>query len=194
MNTYVTGNTIKSLREKKNLTQKQLADILLVSDKTISKWETQKGLPDITLLEPLAKALNVSVTELLSGECVSNNNRAANMLRTNFYVCPICGNVIYSTGEGAFSCCGITLPVLQPEEQDNHHILNIEQIEYDHYITINHPMSKMHYISFIAYVTPNRIQFCKLYPEQSPEARFAMSGIGIIYAYCNQHGLFKIKV
>ena len=82
MTHYVTGSTIKALREKKNYTQKQLADRLAVSDKTISKWETAKGLPDITLLEPLAKELGVSVAELLSGECITNRNRAGNMLRT----------------------------------------------------------------------------------------------------------------
>ena len=110
MTHYVTGNTIKALREKKKYTQKQLADRLAVSDKTVSKWETQKGLPDISLLEPLAKELGVSVAELLSGECITNRNRAGNMLRTKFYVCPVCGNVIHATGEGAFSCCGIGLP------------------------------------------------------------------------------------
>ena len=67
MDQYVTGSTIKALREKKKLTQKQLAELLAVSDKTISKWETQKGLPDITLINPLAETLGVSIGELLSG-------------------------------------------------------------------------------------------------------------------------------
>lgn len=52
MNTYVTGAVIKTLREQKNCTQQQLADQLHLSAKTISKWETGKGLPDITLPEP----------------------------------------------------------------------------------------------------------------------------------------------
>ena len=95
MNSYVTGKTIKDLREKKELTQKQLADMISVSDRAVSKWETQKGLPDITLLEPLSQALGVTVSELLSGECIENRNRSANMLRSRFYVCPVCGNVIH---------------------------------------------------------------------------------------------------
>ena len=66
MNNYVTGAVIKTLREKKKMTQSQLAQQLCVSDKTISKWETGKGFPDISLLEPLAKALQLSVPELLS--------------------------------------------------------------------------------------------------------------------------------
>ena len=56
MDQYVTGMTIKSLREKNKMTQLMLADKLGVSDKTISKWETGKGYPDITLLEPIAEA------------------------------------------------------------------------------------------------------------------------------------------
>ena len=67
MNTYVTGNTIRLLREAKGLTQAELARQLLVSAKTVSKWETAKGLPDISLLEPLAAALGVSVLELMQG-------------------------------------------------------------------------------------------------------------------------------
>ena len=69
MQSYVTGEVIRGLREKRRLTQRDLAQRLNVSDKTVSKWETGRGLPDITLLEPLAGALSVSVTELLSGDC-----------------------------------------------------------------------------------------------------------------------------
>lgn len=191
---YVTGNTIKSLREKKNYTQKQLADLINVSDKTISKWETGKGLPDISLLDPLAKSLNVSVAELLSGEYVTNVNRSGNMLKSKFYVCPICGNVIHATGEGSFSCCGITLPVLETEEFDENHNILIERIENDWFISMDHTMAKEHYISFFAYVTSNKVQIIKLYPEQNPEVRFPISGHGTIYAYCNKHGLFHKRI
>ncbi|HBQ63801.1 MAG TPA: XRE family transcriptional regulator [Clostridiales bacterium] len=194
MQQYVTGNTIKTLREKKGYTQRQLAEVLAVSDKTISKWETQKGLPDISLLEPLARSLGVSVAELLSGECIINRNRAGNLLRTNFYVCPLCGNVILSVGEGSFSCCGIALPVQEREEPDEAHAFSVERIEDDFYITLTHPMTKMHYISFFALITPDRVQMKKLYPEQNPEARFPLCGQGLMYAWCNQHGLFQLKV
>ena len=61
MNAYITGLTIKGLREKKGITQAELAEQIGVSDKAVSKWETAKGLPDITLIEPIAKALGVSV-------------------------------------------------------------------------------------------------------------------------------------
>ena len=107
MDHYVTGAAIRQLREKKKMTQTQLAQRLSVSDKTVSKWETGRGLPDITLLEPLAGALGVSLPELLSGEQIVNQNRAANLLRGKFYVCPICGNVICASGAAVVSCCGI---------------------------------------------------------------------------------------
>ena len=84
MERYITGTTIKRLREKNGMTQAQLGEILGVTDKAVSKWETAKGLPDITLIEPLAKALRVSIAELLSGEPVSNKNISANMLRVKF--------------------------------------------------------------------------------------------------------------
>lgn len=194
MTSYVTGDTIKTLREKKGLTQKQLADMLIISDKTVSKWETGKGLPDISLIESLARVLGVSLAELLSGECVINRNRSANMQRTKFYVCPLCGNVIHSIGEGAFSCCGITLPVQEAEEMDEAHHIHVEKVENDYYVTMDHPMVKTHFTSFFAYITFDRVQMVKLYPEQDAQARFPMTGRGVIYAYCNQHGLFKVKV
>ena len=110
MNTYVTGTTIKNLRETRNMTQAELAERIGVSSKTVSKWETAKGLPDITLLQPLAQALGISVIELMNGEHITNKNISANMLRCKFYVCPVCGNIIHSTGSTLVSCCGITHP------------------------------------------------------------------------------------
>ena len=102
---YVTGKTIKELREKRKLTQKELAEKISVSDKTISKWETGKGLPDIAIIEELAKALGVSIAELLTGDLRENENPSGNMKKILFYVCPICGNIITSVGQGTFSCC-----------------------------------------------------------------------------------------
>ncbi|WP_124100546.1 helix-turn-helix domain-containing protein [Ruminococcus sp. Marseille-P6503] len=191
---YISGKTIKDLRERKSLTQKQLAQRLMVSDKTVSKWETGRGLPDITMIEPLARELQVSVAELLAGEWSENSNRSANMLKGRFYVCPMCGNIIFSCGEGSFSCCGITLPPLEPEERDSSHFISAEQIEYEHYITLEHPMEKDHYISFIACVTDSDVCIVKLYPEQNPGARFKMRGSCAVFAYCNRHGLYKIKL
>lgn len=123
MNTYITGQTIKRLREEKGLTQSQLADTIGVGAKAVSKWETAKGLPDISLVEPLSKALGVSVMELMSGDTVINKNISSNMLRSRFYVCPVCGNIIHTTGEAVISCCGITLPTLEAEEPEGSHTI-----------------------------------------------------------------------
>ncbi|MBD5143332.1 MAG: helix-turn-helix domain-containing protein [Ruminococcus sp.] len=190
MNHYVTGALIKTLREKKHFTQAELAEKICVSDKTISKWETGRGLPDITLLEPLAKALGISIIELLSGNSIINQNLASNMLRSKFYICPICGNVIHTTGEVITSCCGITLPVAEPEEPDESHKIQIESVEDEYFITIPHEMTKQHYISFIAYVTTEKTEIIRLYPEGNAQARFSLRGTGRIYWYCNRHGLF----
>ena len=129
MNPYVTGETIRLLREKNRMTQAELAEKLCVSDKAVSKWETGRGYPDVTLIEPLAEALGVSVIELFSGADVVNTNRAANLLRLKLYRCPVCGNVIQSTGEAVVSCCGLRLPALEAEEPDGVHPLQVARVE-----------------------------------------------------------------
>ena len=136
MNTYVTSSTIKKLREAKSLTQLQLADEIGVTAKAVSKWETAKGLPDISLIESLARALGVSVMELMSGETVINKNASSNMLLSKFYVCPVCGNIIHTTGETVISCCGISLPALEAEELDTDHRVIIENVEDEKFITV----------------------------------------------------------
>ena len=73
MSTFLKGYLIKEFREKKQLTQKELAEKLCVSEKTVSKWETNKGLPDIGILEELSKSLGVSIAELLTGEVRANS-------------------------------------------------------------------------------------------------------------------------
>ena len=194
MNSYITGTAIKNLREAKGITQAKLAAQIGISSKTVSKWETAKGFPDISLIEPLAKALGVSVLELMSGDVVTNRNLSANMLRSKFYVCPICGNAIHTLGDTVISCCGITLPALEAEEIDELHSLSIENVEDEHFVQIRHEMTKTHYISFLAYVTSDRLQMVKLYPEGNAETRMQLRGRGYLYLYCNKHGLMKQKV
>ena len=193
MDKYVTGAVIKKLRESKKMTQEELADRLFVSSKAVSKWETGQGFPDISLIEPLAKALDISVIELFSGEDIQNRNRSSNMLKSRFYVCPVCGNAVRSTGEALISCCGITLPPLEPENTEPDHDIRVETVEDEYYVTIDHPMRKDHYISFLAAVSDSRVQFAKLYPEGNAEARFKIDRVRKFYAYCNRHGLFQLK-
>ncbi len=194
MDNYITGAAIKRLREAKGITQTQLADTIGVSGKAVSKWETAKGLPDITLIEPLSKALGVSVMELMSGDAVINKNVSSNIIRSKFYVCPICGNVIRSTGDTVISCCGISLPPLEAEEIDEDHEIVIESVEDENFITVNHDMTKKHFISFIAHLTSDRVQFVKFYPEGNAQTRLQLRGRGYIYIYCNKHGLMRKKI
>lgn len=194
MNHYVTGAAIKALREKKRLTQQQLAEKLSVSDKAVSKWETGKGFPDISLLEPLASVLQVSLPELLSGEQIINANRSANLLKSNLYVCPVCGNIFHSTGSAMISCCGVTLPPLEGEQADVAHQIQCEKIEDEIFVSARHPMTKGHYLSFVAYCTGERFEIVKLYPESSVAVRFFSRGHGVLYWYCNHHGLFQKRI
>ncbi len=191
MNQYVTGAVIKDLREKNKITQSQLADILGVSDKAISKWETGRGYPDITLLEPIAEAFHVSVTELISGTTVSNVNVSANMLRSMFYVCPVCGNVIHSMGRAVVSCHGVMLSPEEAEPSDESHKFFVERVDDEYYVRIEHEMTKTHYISFIAALSSEGLQMVKLYPEGAAEARFRIAGVRKFFFYCNKDGLFS---
>ena len=141
MDNYITGTLIKKLRESRKMTQEELADKVCVSSKAVSKWETGRGFPDIGLIESLAKALDISVIELLSGIDIRNRNRSADMKKCKFYVCPVCGNAIQATGEAVITCCGITLPPLEAEIPDPDHTISLEVVEDEYYVTVDHPMT-----------------------------------------------------
>lgn len=194
MDAYVTGSTIKKLREERKMTQSRLAELIGVSDKAVSRWETGKGFPDITLIEPIASSLGISVTELFMGNRIMNKNISANMLRTKFYICPICNNVIHSVGDAVVSCCGISLPAAEAEQPDEQHMISVTPVEDEFYVTLSHDMTKQHYITFIAYATADRLELIKLYPESNPEARFFIRGSGTLYWCCNRHGLMSQKI
>lgn len=194
MDRYITGGMIRRLREERRLTQAELAERLCVSAKAVSKWETGRGYPDITLTEPLAAALGVSVIELFAGQDVVNTNRAFNMQRLKLYVCPICGNVIVSTGEAVVSCCGVALPALEAEPPDEAHSVLFERAEDEYFVSVEHEMSKEHFISFIIAVGYDGYELKKLYPEGPASARFKAAGTVKLYCFCNRHGLFEARV
>ena len=194
MDNYITGALIRKLRENRHMTQEELADKVCVSSKAVSKWETGRGFPDIGLVEPLAKALGISVIELLSGTDIINRNRTADMKKSKFHVCPVCGNAILSTGEAVITCCGITLPPLEAEPAEEEHAIRLEPVEDEYYVTLDHPMSKTHYISFLAAVSDQAVQFVKLYPEGEAGTRFKVNRVERIYAYCDRHGLFVLDL
>ena len=194
MNQYVTGAVIKELREKNHFTQAELAEKLNISDKTVSKWETAKGYPDISMLEPIANVFGISLAELLSGNAINNVNVSANMMRSKFYVCPVCGNIVHSMGEAVIHCHGVQLMPCQAEETDENHKIFIEKVEDEYFVRIDHDMTKLHYISFVAAMSADKIQMVKLYPEGNAEARFQIRAVRKIFFYCNRDGLFSMNV
>ena len=194
MNNATIGQAIRTARRNRQLTQSQLAQLLDVSAKTVSKWETGRGLPDVALLQPLADALGLALQTLLGAEAAPNRNLSCNLLRTRFYVCPLCGNILHGTGEATLSCCGIRLSPLEATAPDEEHRLKIENVEDEHYLTLEHPMTKAHFISFLAFLTSDRMTFVKLYPEGPAATRIQLRGHGFLYVYCNRHGLEKLRI
>lgn len=184
------GKLILELRKEKDMTQKQIADLLNISDKTISKWERGLGCPDISLLPELSQVLGVSIDGILSGEINLNELVGGNMNKLKFYVCPQCNNLVTSTGDVGITCCGKKLDALVAKKSDEKHILNIEPVEDELYVTSEHEMKKEHYISFAAYVKGDRAFIINQYPEWNLQFRFKKQGHGKLYYYCTEHGLF----
>ena len=187
------GKLIIGLRKEKGMTQKELADAMNISDRTVSKWERGIGCPDVSLLQELSNILGVNIEKILAGDLEPKGIDAGNMKKIKFYVCPTCGNALCCTSEADISCCGRKLKALIPQTEDVFHKSTIDIIEDDLYITIEHEMTKQHYISFVANVSSGRMLFVKLYPEQIAEVRFPKMFKGDIYFYCNEHGLMKIR-
>lgn len=185
------GKLLCDLRKAKGLTQKQVADKLGVVPKTVSKWETGHGFPDVSTVSALADILGVSEKTILSGDLEQNLESANNMKRTKFYVCPCCGSFLQGTGNGQVVCCGKQLEALKAVSADDEHAINVSEIEDDYYIEFNHEMTKEHYISFVSYVRFDRVLTVKLYPEQDSAVRFPKMYGGKIYFYCSKHGLFE---
>ncbi len=183
------GRLISKLRKEKGLTQKNIADALGISNKTVSKWETGLGCPDLSLWPDLSVILGAEITQLMEGEITPNKPDSGNISNIRFYVCPSCGNILVSTGSASIFCCGRKLERLEISAEEAPEIKR-EEIDMDYYITVNHEMTKEHYISFAAYVKSDRIYLNRLYPEQSPSFRIPLTRGGKLYVYCVNHGLF----
>lgn len=186
------GLLILELRKEKNMTQKEIADAMNISDKTISKWERGLGCPDVSLLSELSHILGVNIEKILQGDLDPNHTDGGNMKRVKFYCCPTCRNVLTSTAKAELSCCGRKLEPLKVKAADEHHKITVTDIEDESYITIDHPMTREHYLTFAAYVTCDRLQLIKLYPEQNAELRIPKIRRGKFYICCSNHGLFSL--
>ena len=185
------GKLILALRQEKGMTQKALADAMNISDRTISKWERGNGCPDVSLLRELSDILGVKIEKLLAGDLEPNETDGGNMKKVKFYVCPECGNILCCTGDSEIACCGRTLAPLTARPENPEHAICVEEIEDDFYVTMQHEMSKQHYITFAAYVTYDRVLLVKLYPEQPAEIRFPKMHGGALYVCCSEHGLIR---
>ena len=190
MDSIKTGRLIRELRTKAGLTQKQLADRLNVTDKAVSKWETGGGCPDISVITALAELFGADVSSLLAGEINQNESEIGNMKKMKFYICPDCGNIIFSSSEATVSCCGKKLSPLEPKKAEESEMLSAEHIDGELYISSDHPMTKDHYISFVAYVGDNTAIVCKQYPEWNLQASFPPYNSGRLVWYCTKCGLF----
>lgn len=172
------------------MTQLELARLLNVSDKAVSKWERSCGVPDLSLIPRLSEVLNLDADALLRGEMNENAAVSGNMKKTVFYLCNACGSLVLSAGNADVNCCGKKLLPLIAEKATEAHALNIELNDGEWYITSQHEMSRQHYISFIAYLNGDTVIVKKLYPEWALEVRLPHFAHGRILWYCTNHGLF----
>lgn len=184
-----TGRLIARLRKEKGLTQKNIADALNLSNKTISKWECGLGCPDTSLWPELSIILGVDMVQLMEGEITLNRPDVGNIDRIRFYVCPNCNNVLFSTGSASILCCGRKLEQIEASRGEHNPEIKTEWVDIDYYISIDHVMNKEHYLLFAAYVKSDRIHFIRLYPQQSPTLRIPHMPGGRLYLYCTIHGL-----
>lgn len=188
-----TGKLIRTLRQEKELTQLALAEMLGVSDRTVSKWENGRGAPDVSLLGGLSRALGVNIEEILRGELNQSDLVGGNMKKAKYFYCPVCGNLSMSTGSAEISCCGRRLVPLSPAKPDDGHALNLDPVEDEWYLTTEHPMTREHFITFVAFATPDRVQMIKLYPEWNLQQRIPKRR-GLLLWHCSQHGLFSKNI
>jgi len=184
------GGLIRTLRTERGLTQKQIADALGISNKTVSKWECGLGCPDLDLWPELAVILGADMKQLMEGEIARNRPDPGNISRMRFYLCPACGNIITSTGPATIHCCGLRLEQVKVAGEGGPEVC-VEAMDGDYYVTFYHPMTKEHHITFAAYVKSDRITLHRLYPEQEAAVRFPAQRGGVLYVCCNQHGLVR---
>ena len=189
MDQIKTGELIRKFRIDKGLTQRELAQLINVSDKAVSKWECGNGMPDLSILPNLSKVFELDISGLLNGELEENSMNNGNLKNINFYVCPECGNIVSSLSEGEFSCCSRKLEALKPIKASEDEKLTIETNDGELLVTSDHAMEKDGYISFIAYVSCDTLIMKKLYPQWGVNVRFPFARHGVFYFYDTKKGL-----
>ena len=182
------GLMLRKLRTDKHLTQAELAEMLHVSNKTVSKWECGSGCPEVSMFPVLSKVLNVDFAALFSGETAEKPTDSGNLRKLQFYICPNCGNLITSTSDAAVSCCG---KVLLPQRlQRAGEEIKVQLIDREYQISSDHEMSREHYITFLALRSSEQILLRKLYAEWNLELYVPYIPGAMLIWHCKQHGLF----
>ena len=170
MNNKETGKLIKSLRISKKLTQLQLAQMLCVSDKTVSKWERGLGMPDVSLISKIADIFDTTAERILNGKLEKNKYNGANPDRLQFLYCNNCGNLVTTTAKIEGSCCGSKMTILQKIKSDDI-IKDVEVVEDEYFVTFDNPMTKENFVTFVSVKSFDKYLVIRLYPEQNPQIR-----------------------
>lgn len=189
MNYEKTAQIIKKLRLDNNLTQKNLAQKLHITEQAVSKWERALGLPDISTCCDLAEILGVNVEVILNGSLGENEEKDSNMKNSIFYVCPLCQNIITSQKDMSVSCCGRELTALKPLKAQESEKLSVQIVEDSLYITADHPMTKTDYIMFTAFATGEKLEITKHFPEWDMELHIPAHCHGKLLWYSKKQGL-----
>lgn len=183
------GALLAQLRREKGLTQRQVAQQLGVSPKTVSKWECGAGSPDLTYWPALSQLYGVQLAQLMDGEIRAKRPDSGNLNRIRFFVCPVCGNVLFATSQADVFCCGRVCQALTASAGPEQSSMRVEAMDGEYDVQLDHPMEKGHYLSFAAYVCSDQVLFRRLYPEQEPRLRLPLRRDGKLYIHCVRHGL-----
>jgi len=182
------GALIRKTRTEKGLTQSNLAELLHVSNKTVSKWECGCGCPEVSLFPALSEVLGIDFSALFSGETAEKSVDSGNLKRLSVYICPICRNLITSTSRASIACCG---KLLQPQKlQQAGEEVCVELIDREFMISSDHPMTREHYITFIALRSGEQLLLRKLYPEWDIRLNMPYIPGATLIWHCSNHGLF----
>lgn len=188
MNSTQIGRLIRQLRLEKGMTQAELAGILHVSNKTVSKWECGSGCPELSIFPALSAALDVNFSALFCGKICKKVKDSGNLRRLQYYICPQCGNLVTATSSAGVSCCGRPLPPQTPQRAGEE--LSVEPIGREYRISSGHEMCREHYITFVALCSSEQILLRKLYPEWDLQLWLPYIPGAVLIWHCSQHGLF----
>jgi len=188
------GALIRLMRKEKGLTQKELAEILSVSDKTVSKWERGKGIPDISIMLSLSNIFGIEIEKMLEGEIRNSDFIVGNMENAMYYVCPQCGNIITCINEISVSCCGRRVERLVPKEAVSYDSLRLIKADLGYELSNKHPMTRDDHISFISVIAEDRHHLIKTFPEWDERYHISCFEEGTIMWYSKRDGLLYRKI